>query len=868
MKFITRNSKFIIQYWYPSPRYTPSVPRRSISPAITLLTASAFASGLAALVLELQWGRQLALVFGGSHHAVAAVLSAFMLGLGVGSLLGGRIADRLRRPALTIVALEVGLTMLGPAIAILLARLPFFAAAWLPGTASTTDPGFLVSRLVVALVLMIVPTTLMGATFPILVRAVTIDVDTLHRGIGRLYAANTLGGVVGVAAAGFLVLPTWGIPGSVVIAAGANLAAAAIALLAHRSRANRDLAVDAPLPPSSTRTTGLPWSFLAAAAGSGAVVLGAETLWHRALKMVLANSTATLTLLLALTLAGLGLGAVLGAPLLRRSQPLVWWARLQLAATGLVVVQAGLISEIAVVARLFRPDTGWARVLVPPLTLGGLVILPVALLFGAAWPLLLSAATPRVDDGGRRIGHMGIANSFGAAVGAAVTGMLLLPVLGFGRSMLIVAAAAACIVLLALAKPTGTPSRESSRARRLATVAAVCLVIAALMAPAFGRVLLPSLTVNDNRTVLSYHETASGTVVVTEDPTTGARGMYVDNNAVIGATYDALKVARMLGLVPTLLHPDPRRVLVIGFGAGVTTATVAGDPGVESLDVVEIVPGVVEAAELFGDFNHHVALDPRVRLHSNDGRNYLLLNTGPWDVITCDPVHPLFGSSPLYSLDFFTLARSRLAPGGVVCQYLPLHRMPTDAFRRAVATFQSAFPESWVLFGLGHAMFVGSDGPLDLDWEKWRSMLETHALRNDLATSALHHPAQIAALFQLDPDGCRAIAAGEPATDLHPRLEFLAPAAYESGLWPANAKMLIEAYTSPISRISNLPPGMEPQLQRLVAGKRLLLFSLLERTDGNLEGARTWLGRAMQVAGDDPEIVFYGQQLAAEIDRN
>jgi spermidine synthase len=393
----------------------------------------------------------------------------------------------------------------------------------------------------------------------------------------------------------------------------------------------------------------------------------------------------------------------------------------------------------------------------------------------------------------------------------------------------------------------------------------VALLVVAATVPAFGRVPLPSMALGrDHRTVLSYRETASGTVVVTEDPATGERAMFVDNNAVIGSSYDALKVARMLGLVPVLLHPRPARVLVIGFGAGVTTATAAASPGVVSVDVVEIVPGVVDLAPLFERLNHGVEHDPRVAVHDNDGRNHLLLHPGPWDVITCDPVHPLYGSAPLYSLEFFSLARSRLAPGGVFCQYLPLHRMPPDAFRRAIATFQDAFPESWVLFGLGHAMLVGSERPIGLDWQRWRDVLDHHPLRDDLATSALAHPAQIAALLQLDPAGCRTVGRGSPSTDLHPRLEFIAAAAYEPGLWTANARVLVEAYRSPFDRIEHLPPGMEPQLQRLIAGKRLLLFSLLERADGNLEAARGWLGQALQIAGDDPEVVFYGRQLAAE----
>ena len=834
------------------------------SPLTPLLTLSALASGTAALVLELQWGRQLALTFGGSHHAVASVLTAFMLGLGIGSFFGGRVADRLQKPALAIAAIEIALAVLGPVLGFALTRLPAFAAQWFPGVASAEHPMFTISRFVLALAVLMIPTGLMGATYPILVRASAADLDGLHRGISRLYAANTIGGVAGVLLAGLAVLPAAGISGSILVAAGANLAAAVAAFAAHLSTAHSTReATDPRRRPPAT----MPDRLLLAAAGSGALVLGAETIWHRALKMVLANSTITFTLLLALTLVGLGLGAVMGAPLLRRSHPMRLWSRLQFGAAVLLVAQAALLPEIATIVRLIRPDAGWARVLAPPLLVGGLLIVPATLIFGAAWPLLLKAATPRVDDGGRHIGRMGIVNSIGAAFGAAVVGLAVLPGLGFGRASLVMAGLGAGLAWLGTTTGSKTPSRSTRRLRAVCAGAATVLFAVAVTAPSFGRIPLPSMAVGaDTTEVVSYSETASGVVLVTEDRRTGARAMYVDNNAVIGASYDALKVARMLGLVPTLLHPDPRRALVIGFGAGVTTATLAGSPEIEEIDVVEIVPGVIDAADHFEHLNHAVADDPRVRLHTNDGRNHLLLHPGPWDLITCDPVHPLLGSAPLYSRDFFELARGRLAPGGIVCQYLPLHKMPDDAFRRAVATFQAAFDESWILFGLGHAMFVGSNGPIELDWRRWRSVLEGHALLDDLASSALHHPAQIAALLQLDPTGCRSVAAGSPSTDAHPRLEFLAPAAYEPGLWPANARTLVEAYTSPNSRIRNLPPGMEPHLQRLVAGKRLLLFSLLARADGDLESAERWLANAIQIAGDDPEIVLYSRQFAAEVE--
>ncbi len=836
------------------------MPVRPHTATPTLLAASAFASGFAALVLELQWGRQLALTFGGSHTAVAAVLTAFMLGLGVGTLVGGRLADRLRRPLLAVAAIEVVLVVAGPLLGLALVRLPTVAASWLPTVTGADDPRFITSRLALSVVLLGPPTSLMGATYPIIVRALGRNLETLHSSIGRIYAANTVGGVAGALASGFWLLPNAGIPGSIAAAAVANLVAAAAAFAGHRAAASRSAAG----PPATARHRVPRW-LIAAGAGSGALVLGAETLWHRALTMVLANSTGTLTLLLALTLAGISLGAAAAGPLLRRGHHLRSWALLQTAAVAVLIVQAWLLPEIATFVRQIRPDAGWARVLLPPLTVGGATVLPATLLFGAAWPLLLAAAAPRLDNGGRSIGRMGIANSLGAAGGAAAVGTVVLPALGFGRSSLLLAALGAGLIVVGTRSENQIRPRLRRRIAAIGGTAAVVIVVAAAVAPSFGRVLLPSFATGERRVeVVSYRETTAGTVVVTEDPSTGARAMYVDNNAVIGASYDALKVARMLGLVPTLLHPRPERVLVIGFGAGVTTATAAAAPGVDRLDVVEIVPGVVDASVWFSDLNHGVVDDPRVHLFANDGRNHLLLYPGPWDVITCDPVHPLYGSAPLYSLEFFELARDRLAPGGVACQYLPLHRMPSDAFRRAIATFQTAFPDSWLLFGLGHAMLVGSNRPIVLDWDHWRAVIDNHRLRDDLATSALAAPAQIAALIQLGPDGCRTVGRGAPSTDLHPRLEFIAPAAYEPGLWTANARLLVEAYTSPIPRIDHLPRDLLPDLQRLIAGKRLLLFSLLERADGNFAGAHQWLAQAIRIAGDDPEVVFYARQLDAE----
>lgn len=361
------------------------------------------------------------------------------------------------------------------------------------------------------------------------------------------------------------------------------------------------------------------------------------------------------------------------------------------------------------------------------------------------------------------------------------------------------------------------------------------------------------------RTLL-FAESPTGTVTVLEDRRTRQRQMYVDNSSVIGTTFDALKVARMLGLLPIVLHPAPQEVFVIGYGAGVTTSMLNASPAVRHIEVREIVPAVSTASHLFSMVNHNALDSEKVNLEFGDGRNQLLLSKRRWDVITCDPIHPLYGSAALYSLDFFNLCRDRLKPGGIVCQYLPLHQMPPDRFRQAVSTFSEAFEHTRVAFSLGHGVLIGSQAPIELDWHLWDRRLAEIAHQDDLIDSVLQRPAQIAALLQLDTEACRKVGLPPASTDRHPVLEFLEPDAYEDGVWTANARTLIEGYAAPLDEIDGLPRSLVPALQRLIAGKRLLLFSQLARNERRTDEARMWLQKAASVAGDDPEIRRFAEQ--------
>ena len=828
-----------------------STPRRALPPSLSVL---ACASGAAALSLELLWARRLALVLGSSHLAVTITLAAFMLGLGLGSSLGGRLADRTGKPLLRLAAVEGAMAVIGPLLTIGIGVLPEALHRLTPaGTAET--PAFTVVKFAVAFLSMLPATILMGMTFPLLIRSVEPEIRTIHKAVAVLYGWNTLGGVLGVIFASFVLLPTRGIPGVMTAAAGFNVIAAVIGWwLSFRSNP-----VDSPGNDASPVEAGMT-RFLLLAALSGGLVLGAETLWNRILGIVLPNSTYTFALILTIYLFGMALGGFAASiPAVSRRNPLRLWATIQGLAAGWVLVSILFLPEISRWVRLLRPPTGWGRVLATPITVGAALVFPGVLLLGAAWPLLLNAATRRTENSGRTIGRMGLTNAVGAAAGAFLVGWWLLPALGAARSMIVLAG---CHLVAA---SLGAPPKPRRPLRLAVPAGALLLFILAAAIGPFAAVGLPSTATPGNRWITRlYREGPAGTVTVLEDPSTGSRSMFVDNNAVIGTTFDALKVVRMLGLLPALLHPEPADVLVIGYGAGVTTATLEASPAVGSIDVVEIIPEVVEASPLFEPANHDVLDSPRVDLRYGDGRNFLLFAEKRWDVITCDPVHPLYGSAPLYSLEYFELCRRRLNPEGLLFQYLPLHQMPPDAFRRTIGAFASVFPNAQVAFSMGHGVLIGSIDPIVLDWDRWSERLSGFRHPADLVDSALSTPAQIAAVMQLDSDACRAVGLRPYSTDSHPTIEFLEPAAFEPGVWKANARTLIEAYRSPLDSIERLPPDLVPALQRLIAGKRLLLFSQLERNEGDGPQAAAWLRKAATVAPGDPEIIRFAEQASRE----
>jgi spermidine synthase len=761
----------------------------------TLVYVCLFLSGLSALVYEVAWMRQVRLTVGATTAAVSTVLAVYMGGLAAGAWLFGRMADRSRAPLRLYGYLEAGIGL----YALLLPQLLQWSTPGYVALArqAAGHPTLLVLlRIALAALILLAPTILMGGTLPVLVRFVGRSPSRFGRDLGALYGTNLAGAVTGTVAAGFVLVPGLGLHGATVLAAALNLAIGAVCI-ARSAAATPALATgpavaDAVAPPpavsSGLLTAGTASLLRAVVFASGFTSMGYEVLWTRILLFSFTSTVQAFAVILATFLLGLALGSALFAWAETRYDRLRTLAAAQSLAgvLSLLFVPASLraMDILQVFANAQQGERG--AVIAMALAAGAVILIP-ATLMGVVFPLASRLLTQDLASAGRRIGNAYTLNTAGGVLGSLATGFLLIPALGLKRSLLFLAAAQValgCVLVLR----AGWPAR---RARAL-VAAWTAGLLAALAAPA---VLLRGPNPFDHVPASSIEAhrddvTASVSVVLNEH----GKALRIDGFEAAaagpppgGATVpdEAEPESGYMGLmthIPMLLHPGPQRLLVICFGTGTTAGAGLAHPGAQ-IDVVDINRSVFAFADHFAAANRGVAHDPRARLIVDDGRNYLLTTTRTYDVITSEPMPPRFaGVSSLYSREYYQLARRRLAPGGLLAQWLPFHLVSVAEARSILRTVQEVFPETtlWVHYGTG-VIVARRDGPILLEPDALRRRIQASPLGADLARFQVHGMEEFLDLFMLSPAGVRRLSQGAAlVTDDRPFLEFHA-SPYRSG---------------------------------------------------------------------------------------
>lgn len=663
-------------------------------------------SGAAGLVFEVALQRSLTRAFGVSALATSTVLAAWMAGLALGALLFGRLADRTASPLKLYAYLEIGI---GACAAVM----PFLVPLAIEGFASLArgrtldDPFVRVGLFVMAFGITLVPTLLMGGTLPPVARALAAK-GGLANGdgeIARLYTANVLGAAIGAGLGSYVFLPGIGLSASMWLGAGFNLAAAGLGFW---------LAGRVPVPPArepdERSPDRAPWTLLGLSAWSGLATFVAEVTWFHLLGAVIGTSAYAFGLMLALFLVALTIGSawVARQPDATAKPELLGSVQAAIALSMVLTLPLwDKSSALFVVAGTFVTSFE-GRELVRALVAAQLIVVPAAIL-GAVYPLTLRLGA-RTGSVGQAIGGLAAANTLGAISGSLLTGYVLLPALGSrGTIFVVVAGCVGLAVLLA-----------NKRAKLIAAAAAGV----ALLLPAWNLASLAS-GANVYFTETPYYHSkvewaresvSSGITSVVRHPKS-QKVTLLTNGKFQGNESGEVQAQRAYAQVPLLAIRNFDRALLIGVGTGCSLGTLAAHP-FKSIDAVELSSDILEAAKTwFGSVNEGVLEgNPKVAVHVADGRNFLLLSERQYDFITLQLSSIWFaGTADLYNRDFYALLKRRLAPGGVVQQWVQLHHMTRRDLAVIVATLKAEFPHALLFFRGNQGLLLASMEPFTFD---------------------------------------------------------------------------------------------------------------------------------------------------------
>ncbi|MBI3332953.1 MAG: fused MFS/spermidine synthase [Candidatus Omnitrophica bacterium] len=791
-----------------------------------------FISGATALVYELLWSRLTGLVFGNTTFAIATVLAAYMAGLGLGSFLIGRPADRWRKPLFAYGCLEIAIG----AYAALTFPLLHLVQTLYVAFARLLHPSlglFTAARLGLSFLLLFIPTFLMGATLPVLARFYIRRAEAIGSGTALLYGLNTAGAVTGTLLAGFLLLPILGMGATLKMAVTLNVGIGLFACLLSRTLTVPDppvpgTAVPGTVPLAPVRRGQTPLGFdhrwiPAALAVSGITAMLYEVGWTRILAAVLGSSTYAFTLMLATFLLGLALGSAAVERILARRPARIrdWgWLQVAIALAGLSALP--LFERLGIVTvRLFALTVGhpaWFELLKFG-ACAGLMIGPT-FCFGALLPVSAALYTTDPNRVGERLGALYLANTFGNILGSLAAGFLLIPMVGIHQTLWIASAvggALGCGVLL-VPDPRVPGTTVPGTARRWG---AALLLLGGLWQTRGGwdpRLVTSGLHVHPylmtqmstekilgsllDRQVLFYREGTNSIVsVLAQDE---ERVLKVNGKSDASSGGD-MGTQILLGHLPHLIHPNPRRSLLIGFGSGTTLHSILLHP-VTQVDCAEIEPAVLEAAPYFDSVNHQAYRDPRVRLITNDARNHLLIEQAPYDVIVSEPSNPwMAGVSNLFTVDFYRLARRRLSDGGIFCQWLQAYTIAPDDVRMVVASLKEAFPCVSVWTSLpGDMILLASERPIVVDLARIQERLDrSPEIRADLKLLGIRKAEGLLSSFLLAEEDVDGYVEESPLnTDDQLLLEFSTPWALYENRIDLIVEDLISHRDHPLPRIA------------------------------------------------------------------
>ncbi len=811
--------------------------------AVWVILVCFFASGVSGLVYQVVWVRELVLVFGATTFAVSTVLTAFMGGLALGSYYFGRRSETVERPLRLYGLLEIGIGLYSLAVPLIFAALPgvyhyfwrwqlsFFALSIL--------------RFVFATLVLIVPTALMGATLPVLSSFYVRDVGRIGLRVGSLYALNTFGAVLGAAATGFVLIPSLGMTAATTTAASMNVLLGVVALTVSR-KAERTPHEQAAVPvdePEAKKSPALPASesqpgqitvVIAGFAISGFVALSYEVIWSRVLALIIGSSVYAFSIMLTTFLVGLAAGATIASRLVDRiRRPVRMFALIEVAVGVSSLGGAYLFNDLPYVfVQLYRWfDSGaFGLLLFARFLIASFVMIVPTVLLGALFPLVVRIISSRklARTTGRTVGDAYAANTLGAIAGSFASGFILVPWLGLLGSLKLCVAFNFVVAAAAFSASAWRPAGKRSRPKNInfsatlgVAISVMLIIVVALGEPPWDPEVMssavyryaPSLMDKSRQELFEYLKSGQGETIFYKEGITatvavqrqgGGRVLKV-NGKPEASTAGDMPTQILIGALPLLVREHTDDVLLIGLGSGVTLGTVEQFP-VKRVTCVELEPAVIEASHHFEDVNNRPLEDPRLRMISNDGRNFIYTTDEKFDVIVSEPSNPwVTGVANLFTLEYFKRGAERLKDDGLFSQWLQIYEMAPEDVRTLIATFRAAFPNVYLFRGAeGDLMLLGSKSERRLDLSVLKSHFDDPKSGAELKRIGTSTAADIISRFYLGPAEVTSLSAGARLnTDDNALIEFNAPRRVGTAeeTVARNLKQLLNYAASPLSYI-------------------------------------------------------------------
>lgn len=757
-------------------------------------------SGAAALIYEIVWFRSLSLIFGGTHLAIATTVSVFMFGMALGSWLAGRYLRRFKNILRVYAGLELGI---GAGAGLFMLLVGFYPAIYasLAQVAPESPLYLTIVRIGFSVAAMSISTIFMGATLPVLTKFLSANVRGLARQLSLLYGLNTLGAAAGVIVTGFYLLRVMTVDSvsflAMMLNAGIGVTCLVLSYLAFARAEIDPVAPEGVRHPTQKRSrkkeadapTIEPryYKFVLSGIGlSGFCALGYEMLWTRVLIIFLDASVYSFSIVLVAFLLGISLGGFAyrgwrrvfrirgGKELERAGQDLSHFGMVQIliGLTSMITISAiyDLPARLVSATRYFYEMTGvlFTARQFSNFTVAFVLMFVPAFLMGIAVPLAGRIGSRFRSRSDQAVGEILAFNTVGSILGAALSGFLLIELLGIQHTLVFFTAmniTTGSIIIL-------SNQQERPRLSLLAKATLAGLLVLVFFASpleSWDRRYLASYTPNngalyqtpdaidrmlEKKEVLYYGEGTESIVSSVRAKSTGLISFTVNGRVEASTQLEDVQLQYLLGHLPMLFHPAPKTALVVGAGSGMTLGAVSVHPGLEKVTLAEIEPKVLGVLKSFSDWNHNVLENPKLDIVFNDGRNFLLTTDRKFDVITTDPIHPSWrGSGYLYTTEYFKLVADHLAPGGIVSQWLPLYQLSVENQRSIVKTFHKNFAHVTVFIGLTDMVLVGSNDPLLFDAKQLAVRIQDRSIHDDLQLLRIDTPRDLFSYFLMGTKG-------------------------------------------------------------------------------------------------------------------